>query len=435
MYISQCLIAKNEEENIGYCLNHLKSVVDEQIVVDTGSSDRTVEIAKEIGAEVFHYEWIDDFSAARNFALSKAKGDWIIFLDCDEYFDDNSIPLIKNYIEVIDGEKHIDGILSEFINIDKDKNIISTVKNISARIFRNKKNIRYKNRIHELLADLGRENFDFNVVCYDGSKELKILHTGYDKTVVKEKSKNERNITMLKKELSENPGDLKLNLYVSQSLYMNGEYMEALNYGLQALKYMDEYKEQDYYPIIYRGIMSSMYSLAVTYDGIKSIFDQAIKRYSFYPDYYMIMGMAALLYGRNEEAADFMEKCIYYSSNYNRNAESIAIGQINHVYEKLLTAYTLSGNKFKIVEIATTLLSTDKYDFKTLTILLETLSIEESQHNIVNFLGKIYDCSKFKDKIYLIKACNSVKDESLGNYYKSILNESELEVCRNSGLC
>jgi len=233
MYISQCLIAKNEEENIEYCLSHLKSVVNEQIVIDTGSTDRTVEIAESVGAKVFHFEWIDDFSAARNYALDKAKGSWIIFLDCDEYFDDNSIPLIKNYIEVINGEKHIDGILSEFINIDKDKNVISTVKNISARIFRNKENIRYKNKIHEFLADLGRKEFDFNVVCYDGSKELKILHTGYDKTVVREKNKNERNITMLKKELSKNPEDLKLNVYVSQSLYMNGEYMEALNYGLQ----------------------------------------------------------------------------------------------------------------------------------------------------------------------------------------------------------
>ncbi|WP_313162765.1 glycosyltransferase family 2 protein [Sedimentibacter sp.] len=435
MYISQCLIAKNEEENIEYCLSHLKSVVNEQIVIDTGSTDRTVEIAESLGAKVFHFEWIDDFSAARNYALDKAKGSWIIFLDCDEYFDDNSIPLIKNYIEVINGEKHIDGILSEFINIDKDKNVISTVKNISARIFRNKENIRYKNKIHEFLADLGRKEFDFNVVCYDGSKELKILHTGYDKTVVREKNKNERNITMLKKELSKNPEDLKLNVYVSQSLYMNGEYMEALNYGLQSLKYMDKYKDEEYYPLIYRGIMSSMYSLAVTYDGIKSIFDQAIIRYSFYPDYYMIMGMAALLYGRNEEAADFLEKCIYYCSSYNSNVESIAIGQINHVYGKLLKAYILSGNKLKTVEVATALLSTDRYDFKTLTALLETLLTGEKQQDIIIFLSKIYDYDKFKDKIYLLKACNSAKTKSLRDYYMSILNESELEVYNNSGLC
>ncbi len=435
MYITQCVIAKNEEENIRYCLNHLKSVVDEQIVVDTGSSDRTVEIAKEIGAKVFHFEWNDDFSEARNYALDKAKGDWIIFLDCDEYFDDSSVSLIRKYIEITNGEKHIDGILSELINIDKDKNIISIAKNISARIFRNKENIRYKNKIHEFLADLEREEFNFSVVCSDGSKEFKILHTGYDKTVVREKNKNERNITILKKELSENPENLKLNLYVSQSHYMNGEYMEALNYGMQSLKYMDKYKEEDYYPIIYRVIMSSMYSLSVTYDGIKSIFEQAIKKYSFYPDYYMIMGMSALLYGRNDEAADFLEKCIYYCNNYHSNVESIAIGQIKHVYKSLLKAYMLSGNKFKTVEVATVLLNTDRYDFITLTALLEILLTVENQRDIISFLSKIYDYNKFKDKIYLLKACNSVKAESLSDYYRSILNESELEVYNNSGLC
>ena len=99
MYITQCIIAKNEEDNIGYCLSHLKSVADEQIVVDTGSNDRTVEVAKELGAKLFYFDWIDDFSAARNYALEKAKGDWIVFLDCDEYFTDDSIPLIKGYIK------------------------------------------------------------------------------------------------------------------------------------------------------------------------------------------------------------------------------------------------------------------------------------------------------------------------------------------------
>ena len=78
------MIVKNEEETLPRCLVSVKPVVDEMIVVDTGSTDRTKEIARVFGAKVFDYEWADDFSGARNFSLSKAKGNWILILDADE---------------------------------------------------------------------------------------------------------------------------------------------------------------------------------------------------------------------------------------------------------------------------------------------------------------------------------------------------------------
>ncbi|MCI9485617.1 MAG: glycosyltransferase [Lachnospiraceae bacterium] len=82
--ISQCMIVKNEEKNIERALSWGRDVVWEQIVVDTGSTDHTVEIAKRMGARLFHFDWIDDFAAAKNYAIEKAGGDWIAFLDADE---------------------------------------------------------------------------------------------------------------------------------------------------------------------------------------------------------------------------------------------------------------------------------------------------------------------------------------------------------------
>ena len=72
--ISQCMIVKNEEENIIRALAWGKELFDEQIVVDTGSTDQTVELAKSMGAKVYRFDWIDDFAAAKNFAISKANG-------------------------------------------------------------------------------------------------------------------------------------------------------------------------------------------------------------------------------------------------------------------------------------------------------------------------------------------------------------------------
>ena len=82
--ISLCMIAKDEEKDLVKCLQSVKPVVDEIIVVDTGSADRTKDIATALGAKVFEFSWEDDFSAARNFSISQAKGDWILVLDADE---------------------------------------------------------------------------------------------------------------------------------------------------------------------------------------------------------------------------------------------------------------------------------------------------------------------------------------------------------------
>ena len=78
--ISACLIVKDEERFLGQCLSSLKGVVNQIVVVDTGSTDRTIEIAGEHGAEVHHFDWCDDFSAARNFALELARGDWVLIM-------------------------------------------------------------------------------------------------------------------------------------------------------------------------------------------------------------------------------------------------------------------------------------------------------------------------------------------------------------------
>src|SRR5699024_8723561 len=82
--ISLCMIVKNEEKTIQQCLQSVKDVVDEIIIVDTGSTDRTMEIVANYTDEIFHFQWIDNFSAARNEAFSKATKDYILWLDADD---------------------------------------------------------------------------------------------------------------------------------------------------------------------------------------------------------------------------------------------------------------------------------------------------------------------------------------------------------------
>ena len=104
--LSQCMIVKNEEKNIERALSWGKSFMWEQIVVDTGSTDRTVEIARRLGAKVYHFEWIDDFAAAKNYAVSQAQGDWIVFLDADEYFLEEDAKRLVPLLEKLEGTKY-----------------------------------------------------------------------------------------------------------------------------------------------------------------------------------------------------------------------------------------------------------------------------------------------------------------------------------------
>jgi tetratricopeptide (TPR) repeat protein len=97
--LSLCMIARNEQAGLGACLNTVKSMVDEIIVIDTGSSDRTRDVARIYGAHTFEFQWRDDFSAARNLSLEKAGGDWILILDADEVIAPEDQPRIRHLID------------------------------------------------------------------------------------------------------------------------------------------------------------------------------------------------------------------------------------------------------------------------------------------------------------------------------------------------
>jgi glycosyltransferase involved in cell wall biosynthesis len=103
--ISLCMIVKNEEKCLARCLASLKPVVDEMIIIDTGSSDRTVDIAVAFGARVFDVTWTGDFSAARNYSLSKAHGRWILVMDADEVLSERDYPYLQKLLQSHTGKQ------------------------------------------------------------------------------------------------------------------------------------------------------------------------------------------------------------------------------------------------------------------------------------------------------------------------------------------
>ncbi|MEZ6231565.1 MAG: glycosyltransferase [Candidatus Brocadiaceae bacterium] len=206
--ISACLIVKNEEEFLPCCLKSVRNVVDEIIVVDTGSTDNTVNIAKDHCAKVYHHTWNDSFSEAKNYSISYATCDWILQIDADEELEQSDIPRLRDAI----GDNRYNAILVA---------IYSNVKNNEhkfyyPRIFR-RGNAYYRDIIHEQIIIEGAQL----------PTEIRLYHHGYNLNAIKMKKKWERTTYLLKKQLEQNDGNsfAWINLirnYRSQELYEKG---------------------------------------------------------------------------------------------------------------------------------------------------------------------------------------------------------------------
>jgi len=188
------MIVKNEERYLRDCLDSVEGVADEIVLVDTGSTDNTIEIAKEHKAKIFNYEWNDDFSSARNFALEQSSGDWILYMDADERLADSSKRDIKNLTMIKSKTAYYCTVKS----IDEVNGRPSVMNYV--RLFPNDKSIRFTGRIHEQIEN---SLIDQNYTLKDSS--IVIEHLGYNLSNEQLKEKAARNLHLLKKEYEKNP--------------------------------------------------------------------------------------------------------------------------------------------------------------------------------------------------------------------------------------
>jgi len=185
MNLTFCIIVKNEEKNLPRCLASVKNVVDEMVVLDTGSTDRTTEIAKEFGAKVHYFEWCNDFAAARNESLKYVTGDWVLVLDADEYL----APKIGQHIrEAIKNESYI------LINLLREEiGAQQSPYSLVSRLFRNHPEIQFSRPYHAIVDDsiteiLAKESH-WEIASLP---DIAVLHEGYQKGEITSKNKLER---------------------------------------------------------------------------------------------------------------------------------------------------------------------------------------------------------------------------------------------------
>lgn len=228
--ITACVIVKNEETHIVRWLDTMRKITKDIVVVDTGSSDRTVELAKAGGARVYHFAWTEDFAAAKNHAIKQAKGDWILFLDADEYFSDASIKNVRKCIEQHHRNPKADALICKIVNIDEDDNdrVISEFYNL--RIFRNVPWLRYQRKIHEMIV---KETGSIQIVII--SEGIEILHTGYTQSIIQGKLR--RNLAILQQEIAQGGERSWHYRYLCDCYFGLKDYEKAAKYARLHIKY------------------------------------------------------------------------------------------------------------------------------------------------------------------------------------------------------
>ena len=234
--ISVCMIVKNEEKYLNQCLNSVKSFADEIIVVDTGSTDKTKDIAKEFTDKIFIFQWIDDFSAARNFALEKARKEWVFIIDADEFVNQNPKDILGQYKENKNAlaflcmqrnytnNIHLPGFKSlNYIKEATPNNIADQFKGYTDRsyvkLFKRIPQLKFKYLVHEQLS--GIVNTEEQII----KTNYIIHHLGFD--ALFNKSKNEYYFKLAEKQYLLNPDDDALLYNAAVAYADNNDLLKA----------------------------------------------------------------------------------------------------------------------------------------------------------------------------------------------------------------
>ncbi|MHB1417774.1 MAG: glycosyltransferase, partial [Chloroflexota bacterium] len=218
--VSLCMIVRDEEANLPGCLESVRDLADEVIVVDTGSTDRTVQVAESFGAKAYYFPWCNDFAAARNESLLRATGDWILYLDADERLEDGGCQKIR---ELVDAGKY-DAYSLEIRNVKSDGSGEADTTHTYSRLFRNRPDVRFEGTVHEQIYPAL-----YRAAMEVGPADVRIVHLGYDLSEEEMKRKAERNLPMLLLQRRGFPNDLLVRVNLANAYLMAGHSADAMS--------------------------------------------------------------------------------------------------------------------------------------------------------------------------------------------------------------
>lgn len=319
--ITVCMIAKNEDIHIEECLKRLRPCKFEIVVVDTGSVDRTIEAARKYTDKVYHFDWCNDFSAARNFAISQASNDWVLNIDCDEYLENINLADIENILE--------DNLSCVGMIVRNNPYIIQGVRSIMTerigRLF-NRKYCHYEGIIHEQVTSLdGREPESFHL-------PLTFYHEGYV-TESDKRLRATRNLEMLLRDLDVKGPNPYIYFQLGQNYVSLNDLEKASHYYKLGLE-LDADPQSTFVQIMtetygYCLIELAKYDIALALRKKYHLFEKRA-------DFVYLMGMIYMKKNMWKEAIEEFTKATTLTSCSRKGVNSYyAYYNIGTIYEKL----------------------------------------------------------------------------------------------------
>jgi glycosyltransferase involved in cell wall biosynthesis/LPS sulfotransferase NodH len=406
--LSLCMILKNEEKYLPRCLESLKPIVDEIIVVDTGSEDATRDIATVFGAKVFEYKWNDNFAAARNHSLEKATGDWILVMDADEFIASSDYDSILNRIRKYKNEKvafllttrnYISGYNGVgWVGNDGAYGDIEAgcgwVPSTKARLFKNFQQVRFEYPVHELV-DPSLERNGFRTI----SCQVPVHHYGcLESEHIADKETLYNRIS--KRKLKEMQHDPKVLKELSVRANMLGNYDEAIHLWSRLVK-------------IQPNNANAFINLSATFDKLgrymkaKAAAQRAIKIAPGIKEGYLNLGRSEFFLGNFSIACEIFSKAIRIEQNYYSAIFLLGVSEICNA-EKEKGMSTISQLK------ALSIWSSLTYAIQDLAETLSHVGFKKQAQDLTRCASglNLVDCSDAYD----ISISEAVKpDDSLAN--------------------
>lgn len=296
--LSLCMIVRDEEECLPRCLASVREFVDEIIVTDTGSRDRTPEIAREFGARVVSVPWTGNFSSARNAGLELATGEWILILDADNELLPGHGERIRPLLENSEVEGYF------FRNINLIGSGAFREETVCFVLFRNRPRYRYERAIHEQVAEVILRS---NPAARLEYADITLLHYGYLDAQVSSKDKRCRNLEILRAESSQNPDDPYTRFNLGVELFRLGLYRKAATEFRFALQRIDP--AMIWASRLLRLYVLTLMNLGRFHQAMRAV-EEALRIHPSYTDLVFLRGLIQKELGRTNDAIGSFHRCL-----------------------------------------------------------------------------------------------------------------------------
>ncbi len=320
MRLSLCMIVRDEQEMLPRCLASLAEAVDEMVIVDTGSTDETVEIARSFGARVIFHPWSGSFAEARNVSLEAAEGEWLLCLDADEVLVGEDVSLLRSMTQRSWREAFY---LSE-TNYTGELDDGTAVTHNALRMFRNRPEYRYEGRLHEQVA---RRLPGFLPERVESSG-VRIEHYGYLGAVRDSREKSRRNIELLRLQQAEGPPSAFLHYNLGSEYAAADEPQAALQELERAWALLQASPGgigQEFAPALTSRLVRALRSCERHAEAISRA-QEGLERMPGFTDLVLEQALAEIALGHVQSAGDLLERCIEMGDAPHRYTATVGSG-------------------------------------------------------------------------------------------------------------